>query len=401
MDELEIIKRGVVSITTEELLIGKLKKSKSEKKPLRIKLGVDPTAPDIHLGFTVVLRKLRQFQELGHRIVLIIGDYTAMIGDPSGRSAARPQLTHEQVMENSKKYQQQFFKIVGKENVEIVYNGSWFSKMNFQDIIKLVSKVTIGRLLSHDYFADRYKAGNPISLHELMYPVMQGYDSIMVQADIELGATDQTFNVLIGRDMQKDAGMEPQIGIFMPVLIGMDGKQKMSKSLGNYIGIDEEPQEIFGKLMSIPDEIMIQYYELISDLSLTEINEIKKQLKDGSFHPRDAKKKLAYEITRMYSTSEKAKNAEEEFERVFKDKQNPEDMQEIKIASTELKDGKIWIVKLLTLTGMAESKGEAQRLISQGAVTLNGEKITTPSDCVLQDGAILKVGKRKFAKLRL
>jgi len=392
-DQLPVIKRGVSVLVTEEELKAKL----TNKKKLRVKLGVDPTAPDIHLGFTVVLRKLKQFQDLGHQAVLIIGDYTAMLGDPSGRSAARPQLTHGQVMKHACTYQEQLFKVLNRKKTEVYYNGEWFSKMTFHEVITMISGTTVARMLEHDYFAERYRNGNPLGLHEFVYPVMQAFDSIKVRADVELGATDQTFNVLMGRDFQKSAGMEPQVGIFMPVLIGLDGRMKMSKSLGNYVGIDEPPSEMFGKLMSIPDELLTSYFELLTDFPMDEL----KKLNDSGINPRDLKKRLAGIIVAMYHGEKKSVKAKKEFERIFQRRELPEDLETAKISPEELKDGKIWVVKLLVLTKLADSKAQAQRLICQGAVEINGKRTDSPDTDVdlPAGGLVLKVGKKKFRRV--
>lgn len=398
-DQLEIIKRGVAEILSEQELIEKLKRSLEKKKPLRVKLGIDPTAADVHLGFTVPLRKLKQFQDLGHQVVIIIGNYTAMVGDPSGKVSTRPQLSYEEVMDYAKYYQEQIFKILDKSKTEIVYNGDWFSKFKFVDVIKLASRITVASLLEHDYFADRYDKGVPISLHEFIYPLMQGQDSLEVKADIELGGTDQRFNVIVGRGMQKEAGQEPQVGLFLPILAGTDGRSKMSKSLGNYIGITEPAKEMYGKLMSIPDDLMASYYELLTD---KDVKEIKKALSAGTLHPKEAKKDLAKEIVGVYYDKKTAEKEAENFEKVFKDKGLPEDILEVKIEKKELKDDRIWIVKLLQVTKLAGSKSEADRLIRQGGVSIDGKKVDKPDkDIEIKDGSIVKAGKRKFIKVRL
>lgn len=393
-EQLSVIKRGSVSIVLEEELKSRLQK----KQKLRIKLGVDPTAPDIHLGFTVVLRKLRQFQDMGHQAVLIIGDYTAMLGDPSGRTATRPQLTHEEVMKNAQTYQKQFFKILDKEKTEIHFNGDWFSKLPFSEVIKLAARTTVARMLEHDYFANRYEKGSPIGLHEFIYPLMQAYDSLQVRADVELGATDQIFNVLMGRDLQKESGQIPQVGIFMPILQGLDGKMKMSKSLGNYIGIDESPGEMFGKMMSIPDGLMKNYFELLTDFPLDEL----KKLIDSGTNPRDIKKRLGKIIVGQYHGENAAIEAEKEFEKIFQRRENPSDVEIYKVPEDQLKDGKIWLVKLLTESGLVKSKTEAQRLIKQGAIEIDGKKITAPDYDVpvSAQGVMLKAGKRNFRKIQ-
>ncbi|MFH1824564.1 MAG: tyrosine--tRNA ligase [Candidatus Firestonebacteria bacterium] len=396
-EQLQIIKKGVVEILTEDELIEKLKSSIEKKEPLRIKLGIDPTAPDVHLGFTVQLRKLKQFQDLDHQVIIIIGSFTARLGDPSGQNITRPQLSYEDIMRNVRYYEEQIFKILDKSKTQIFYNGDWFSKFKFTDVIKLTSKITIASLLEHDYFGDRYDKGIPISLHEFIYPLLQGFDSVEIKADIEIGGTDQRFNVIVGRSLQKDAGQEPQIGLFLPILIGIDGKNKMSKSLSNYIGINEPPKEMYGKIMSIPDGLMLSYFELLTDVST---EEIKKDLEGGLINPKEIKKRLAKEIVGMYYDKNIAEKEELEFERIFKNKELPEEIPEIVINKNELKDGKIWIIKLLQLTNLVKSKNEAMRLISQGGVSLDNEKIKdSNTDIVLKNGSIIKVGKRKFVKI--
>ena len=400
-EELQIIKRGVVEILTEDELIKKLKSSIEKKKPLKIKLGIDPTAADIHLGFTVQLRKLKQFQDLGHEVVIIIGSFTAMVGDPSGVNTTRPQLSYEEVMRNAKNYEKQIFKILDKSKTQIFYNGDWFSKFKFTDVIKLTSKITIASLLEHDYFAKRFERKVPISLHEFIYPLMQGWDSVEVKADIEIGGTDQKFNVIVGRNLQKDIGQEPQVGLFLPILIGIDGKNKMSKSLGNYIGINEPPKDMYGKIMSIPDSLMLSYFELLTDVPNSEINEIKTNLEKGLVNPKDIKKRLAREIVSMYYNKKVAEKEELEFERVFRNKELPEEIPEIVIDEKELKEGKIWVVKLLQITNLVKSKSEAIRLISQGGVSINNEKVKDSNiDIPLKSDSIIKVGKRKFVKIK-
>ncbi|HFB68539.1 MAG TPA: tyrosine--tRNA ligase, partial [Calditrichae bacterium] len=299
-EQLEIISRGTVDLLPMDELKMKLERSIKTGKPLRIKQGFDPTAPDIHLGHTVGLRKLKQFQDLGHQVVIIIGDYTGMVGDPSEKNSTRPRLTHEQVMENAKTYEKQFFKILDREKTEVRYNGEWFSRMTFAEVMDLASKFTVARMLERDDFAKRFANNQPISIHELFYPLMQGYDSVMVRADVEIGATEQKFNLVTGRDIQREYGQEPQVVLTLPVLVGIDGVNRMSKSLGNYIGIDEPPEEMYGKTMRIPDELIYQYFELVTDVSLQELQEIKQQLESGSVNPRDLKKRLAFTIVRMY-----------------------------------------------------------------------------------------------------
>ncbi|MEI7905292.1 MAG: tyrosine--tRNA ligase [Candidatus Firestonebacteria bacterium] len=401
-EQLKAIKRGVVEILSEEELKARLTKSFETNKPLRIKLGIDPTASDVHLGFTVPLRKLKTFQELGHRVVIIIGNYTAMVGDPSGKNATRPQLSHEAVMANAKYYKEQIFKILDEKTTEVVYNGDWFSKFSFNDVIALASKITVAGLLEHDYFQNRYRNGIPISLHEFIYPLMQGWDSVEVKADVEMGGTDQRFNIIVGRSLQKENGQEPQVALFMPILLGTDGKTKMSKSFGNYIGISENPKDMFGKLMSIPDELMESYFELLTSVPLEELAALKEGLKNGSLHPRSAKVSLAKEIVGMYHGKDAAEKEAAEFDRVFADKKLPSDIPELAVLKAELKDGRIWIIKLLLDSGAVTGKNEACRLVDQGGVTVDDKKVeNSKSDVPVTDGIILKAGKRKYFKLKL
>jgi len=395
-EQLKKIKRGVVDIVPEEDLVKKLERSRAENRPLRIKLGVDPTAPDIHLGHTVQLRKLKHFQDLGHQVVLIIGDYTAMVGDPSGQDKTRPQLTYDEVMKNAKTYLEQVGKIIDLDKTEIVKNGDWFSKMTFMDVIKLTSKMTVARMLERDSFAKRYAEGIPICIHEFIYALMQGYDSIMVKSDVEIGGTDQTFNLQVGRDLQRDAGMEPQVAITLPMLPGLDGVRKMSKSLGNYIGVNDPPNEMFGKTMSIPDELIRPYFELCTDEPMEKVE----QMFQSGMNPRDIKAYLARTIVSIYHSPEAAEEAAREFDRVFREHKIPQDVPVVKIPTSELDDGKIWIVKLITTCRLAPSNSEARRLIRQGAVSIDGEKIKDENSSVpVRDGMLLKVGKRRFARV--
>lgn len=399
-EEIALIRRGAEEIFPYEELIEKLKKSRTTGKPLRVKLGVDPTGTDLHLGHLIPVMKLRQFQELGHQAVLIIGDYTAMVGDPTGRNKARPQLTHEQVVENCRTYQDQVFKILDPEKTEVVYNGQWLGKLGFQDIVKLMAQMTVARMLEREDFAKRFANQVPISLHEMLYPLMQGYDSYAVKADVELGGIDQKFNILVGRDIQRSMGLEPQVGVCNPILIGTDGVEKMSKSLGNYIGINETPEDMYGKVMSIPDELMLSYYELITTVSMEEIGRIKTGLENGSVHPRDAKRRLAREIVARFHGVSAASYAEEQFDLVFKQNSIPDDIPEFSISASDMTDGRIWIVKLMVLTGLASSNGEARRLIKQGGVKLDGTPVTDDNlELQISDSMVLQVGKRKFARV--
>ena len=392
-EQINIIKRGAVQICEEDELREKLKK----KSPIRVKLGVDPTAGELHLGFTVVLRKLRQFQDLGHQAVLIIGSYTAQVGDPSGRDKTRPQLSEEDVIANAKFYLEQAGKVLNLDTLEVCYNGDWFKKMNFLDVITMLSKSTVARTLEREDFSNRYSSGTPIYLHEFVYPLMQGYDSVMVKADVELGGTDQTFNLMVGRDLQRDAGQEPQVCITMPLLEGLDGVRKMSKSYGNYVGISDDPKDMFGKLMSISDELMWKYYELLTEIPLEKITEMKKGVANEKIHPMDVKKNLAINIISQYYNEETAKNARAAFEKVFSKGNLPDDIPELNLPA---KESELNFIKILTETKMAPSGGEVRRLIKQGAVSIDGEKI---SDLTIplpdKEEFVIKVGKRRYLKI--
>jgi tyrosyl-tRNA synthetase len=399
-EELRIIKRGTEEIISEEELIKKIEKSRKEKRPLRIKQGFDPNAPDIHLGHTVGLRKMRQFQDLGHDIYFLIGNFTGMIGDPSGKSVTRKQLSEEEVKKNAETYKKQVFKILNPERTKVVFNSYWLGKLTFSEVLKLCSKYTVARMLERDDFSSRYKEGKPISIHEFMYPLMQGYDSVAIQADIELGGTDQKFNLLVGRDIQREYNQEPQVIITLPLLEGTDGVEKMSKSLNNYIGINESPKEMYGKAMSIPDKLMARYFELATDVSLDEINKIKMGLESNNLHPRDVKKRLARELVILYHGQSAAIMAEEEFEKVFKNKLYPEEIKKLEIKKDVLKDGKRGIVNLVKDSGILGSTGEAIRMVRQGGVRVNGEKISDPHiDLTVKDGMIIKIGRLNFIKL--
>ena len=384
-DQLELLTANAAEVKTEALLLKKLEKG----KPLRVKLGVDPTSPDLHLGHTVTLSKLRQFQDLGHQAVLIIGDYTAMIGDPSGRNATRPQLSRDEVMKNAKTYQEQAFKILDRAKTEIVFNGDWFGKMSYGDTVKLCSRVSLSQMLARKDFRERLDQKGEIRLHEVLYPVMQAWDSVMVKADVELGGTDQLFNVMLGRDLQEQEGQEGQVGILFPLLEGTDGVQKMSKSLNNYVGITEPASEIFGKTMSVSDEQMWKWHRLLLNKSDAEI----KALKSG--HPMEAKKALAFALAARFQGESEAKKAREGFEKVFSKRQDPDEAPELKIGADSPT-----ILDLVVLANVLESKGEARRLISQGGVSVGGVKVSNPADKPkIKAGDILQVGKRQFFKL--
>ncbi len=397
-EQLKVIRRGAEEIIPEAELIEKLKRSAATGKPLVVKLGCDPTFPDLHLGHTVVLRKLRQFQDLGHQAVLIIGDFTAMIGDPTGRSKTRPALTLEQTREYGKTYFEQASKILDPERTLVRYNSAWLGKMTFRDVIELSARYTVARMLERDDFQQRYQAGEPIGIHEFLYPLAQAYDSVAIQADVELGGTDQKFNLLVGRDIQQAYGQEPQIAVLMPLLEGLDGVQKMSKSLGNYIAINEPPEEMYGKVMSLPDQLIYRYFELVTDVPEEELPRLKRMAAE---QPRDAKHFLAWTIVRMYHGEEAAHRAREYFERTIIRKELPEDIPEVVLSGEDVRQ--ISLPELLYRAGLVSSKSEARRLIKQRAVQLNGERVTDPNlviDMHEQAPLVLRVGKRRFARVR-
>lgn len=401
--QLQLLRRGAAEIVPDEALKIKIAKSVVTGKPLKVKLGLDPSAPDIHIGHTVVLQKLRQFQELGHEVQLIIGDFTGRIGDPTGKSETRKQLSEEDVQRNAQTYQTQLSKILDFSKTTFYYNSAWLGELKFDDVLKLAGKVTVARILERDDFAKRYAANQPIHVHEFFYPLMQGYDSVSLESDIELGGTDQTFNILMGRTLQGAYDMqEGQVAMLMPLLEGLDGTQKMSKSLKNYIGIDESPNEIFGKTMSIPDSLMTKYYELTTAITNEELEELRKGLETGSIHPRDAKMRLAKEYVRMYHGAEAALEAEQHFITVFQKRALPEDMEEQQLSGGLLEEGQISMIKLLVSLGLQASNGEARRSIEQGAVKVNEMKFTDIHALLSpQDGDIIQVGKRKFVKIKM
>ncbi len=400
-NNIELLKRGVEEIIPLEEFTKKIEKSEKENKPLIIKTGFDPTAPDIHLGHTVLLRKMRQFQDMGHRVLFLIGDFTGMIGDPSGKNEMRKRLTKEEVLENAETYKKQVFKILDPEKTEVVFNSEWCESMNFAEVLNLTSRYNVARMLERDDFNKRYKEGKSISILEFLYPLIQGYDSVALKADIELGGTDQKFNLLVGRDLQREYGQEAQVIMTLPLLVGLDGSQKMSKSLNNYIGIDEPPREIFGKIMSISDDLMFLYYELVTDVSIDKINSYKQGVKDGSIHPKKVKVELAKNICEQFYDRETADKAESEFEKMFVQKDLPDDMPEYIVPDNEKKTDGVWIIKLLSLTGMAKSNGEARRLIQGGGVSLDGEKISDDNyEVPMPCEGILKVGKRRFIRIK-
>ena len=396
-EQMDLIKRGTSEIIPEEELVQKLEKSLKENKPLNIKLGCDPTRPDLHLGHSVVLRKLAQFQQLGHQAILIIGDFTGMIGDPSGRNSSRPPLSFKEARENGKSYFEQASKILDRVKTKIVHNSEWLGKMTFEDVIKLASKYTIARMLERDDFTKRYKGGIPISMHEILYPLAQAMDSVAIKSDVELGGTDQKFNLLVGRDIQREFGIAPQVILTMPLLVGTDGVEKMSKSLDNYIGINESPKEIYGKTLSIPDDLIYLYFVLTTDATNQELRQFEQELTNKEVNPRNIKRSLARKLVEMYHSSEAALDAEAEFDNIFVKKGLPDEIEEFNV-DPSIKE--LDILDLIVTVGFAPSKGEARRLVSQGGVTVDGEKIADIKEIIKLDGTkILKVGKRKFIKL--
>jgi len=399
--EIEIIKRGAVDLISENELRDKLKKAKSENRPLRIKLGLDPTAPDLHLGHTVVLQKLKQFQELGHTAIFLIGDFTGMIGDPTGRIEARPPLTKEELLHNAETYKEQVFKILDPDKTEIRFNSEWMETMTAADMIRLCAKYTMARIMEREDFKNRYTNNLPISIHEFLYPLVQGYDSVALRADVELGGHDQIFNLFVGRELQKSYGQESQVIVTVPLLEGTDGINKMSKSYGNYVGIDESPDIMFGKLMSISDELMLKYYVLLSDITMDEFKVLNEDLKTGKVHPRDAKVSFAKEMIKRFHGSTEAETAYMNFEKIHKEKEIPDDIEVVKLKK---ENDTIWIPKLLFEMGMVASTSEGKRMIGQGGVALTDAgsmtKITSESMSADKiDGEIFKVGKRKFKKV--
>ncbi len=395
--QFETIKRGAVEIIVEDELMRKLRKSYEVKRPLRIKAGFDPTAPDIHLGHTVLLEKMRQFQELGHEVIFLIGDFTGMIGDPSGKSEMRKPLTREEVLENAKTYKEQIFKILDPDITTIAFNSEWMSALTAEDMMRLAGRYTVARMLERDDFRERFVSQNPISIHEFLYPLIQGYDSVVLKADVELGGTDQKFNLIVGRELQREYGQEPQSLILMPLLEGLDGIKKMSKSLGNYIGIAEPPKEIFGKIMSISDELMFRYYELLSRISIEELNVLKEGIQTGKIHPKKAKENLALEIVERYWSKDEALRAKEEFERVFKEKGLPD---KIPVVELEWEEDEMWVPKMMKLSGLTSSTGESIRLIKQGGVAIDDKRYSDPDGKLAKGNYLFKVGKRKFLKIK-
>jgi len=394
--QLQVLRRGAAEIVPEADLLARLKSADSNGRPLRVKLGVDPTAPDLHLGHSVVLRKLRDFQRLGHEVILVIGDFTAAIGDPSGRSQTRPPLAEAEIRAAADSYQQQCYRILDRERTEVVYNSRWLGAMRFADVVRLTSHYTVARLLERDDFAKRFAAHQPISVHEFLYSFCQAQDSVELQADVELGGSDQLFNILMGRDLQREAGQPPQVAFILPILPGLDGVQKMSKSLGNTIGITEPPQPMFDKLMSLSDALMPEYFRLLTDLDEPEITSIL------AGHPLEAKKRLAAAIVSEYHDAEAAAAARARWEQVFSRRQLPDDLPTLEVAAGQFNEaGRLWLPRLMTLAGLAGGSREARRLIEQGAVQVDGARISdVNTELTLERDTVVQVGRRRFVRAR-
>jgi tyrosyl-tRNA synthetase len=401
-EEYEELLLGSVDMLPADELLHQLARARDEGRPLRVKLGVDPTAPDIHLGHTVVLRKLAQFQAFGHQAVLIIGDYTAKVGDPSGRSKLRPRLSEEEITANALTYVEQAAKVLDMERVELTRNGEWLSRLRMDEVLKLMATVTVARMLERDDFSRRYLATEPISMLEFMYPLLQGYDSVVVRADVELGGTDQKFNLLMGRAIMEAYGVPPQSIVTTPLLVGTDGEQKMSKSYGNYIGINDAPDNMFGKVMSIPDSLMVTYWSLLIGAGRHEVEAVERGLREGSYHPAEAKRDLAERLVTLYNSAQAGADARRHFDRLFKEKDRPAVIPEQPIPPDVVREGLVWLPRLLTALGLAPSNGEARRLIEQGGVRLDDAVLRDPGvelDPSALRGAILQVGKRKFLRM--
>ncbi len=398
-EQMALIKKGCQEIIREEELKERLEKAMATGKPLRVKAGFDPTAPDLHVGHTVLIQKLKHFQDLGHQVIFLIGDFTGLIGDPSGKSETRPPLTEEEVKANAETYERQIFKVLDPEKTVIDFNSRWMKPMQAQDLIRLAARHTVARMLERDDFNNRYVAQTPISIHEFLYPLIQAYDSVALEADVELGGTDQKFNLLLGRDIQREYGQEPQIVITLPLLEGLDGVQKMSKSLGNYVGIDEAPQEMFGKMMSVPDSLMLRYYELLSDISPPDLDKLGRDLENGAKHPRDAKEELAREITARYHGTAAAEAAAREFAHIFREGGLPEEIEEVVLT---MATDQVWLPKMLVEVGLAGSTSEGRRLISQGGVQVDGDRITdVNAELPVGRTFLVQVGKRRFKRVNL
>ena len=392
---LEVIRNGVEEIIPEDELIKKFEKSEETGKPLRIKYGIDPTGYDIHIGHLVPIRKMRDFQDLGHTGIIIIGDFTAQIGDPTGLDETRKHLTEDEVKQNAEKYMDQLYMILDREKTEVRWQSEWFKKMSLEDVINMMSKFTLAQFMAHETFRRRYEKGLPLSLHELLYPLLQAYDSVAIEADVELGATEQKFNILAGRELQKILGMEQQIAVLSPILFGINGKEKMSKSLNNYIAVFDTPEDKYGKVMSIPDSVILHYFKYATNVQPEQISKMEQHLKDNSINPMMIKQTLASLIVEMYHGRGAAQKAEKHFHKVFAKKEIPDEITTYKTDKDE-----IWIVKLLSETGLVKSNGEARRMIQQGAVSINGKKIDDLElNLQVEDGFIIKVGKRRFCKI--
>lgn len=396
-EQFEYLTKGCVDIIQEEELKAKLTRSIKEKKPLRVKTGFDPTAPDIHVGHTVLIRKMKHFQDMGHDVIFLIGDFTGLIGDPSGRSVTRPAMTREEIKKNAETYKTQIFKILNPQKTIIDFNSRWLGKLTSFDIVNLMAKYTVARILERDDFSNRFKSGQPISSHELLYPLMQAYDSVALEGDVELGGTDQKFNLLVGRDIQREYSQDPQVVMTMPLLEGLDGVEKMSKSLNNYIGITESPNEIFGKIMSISDPLMFRYFELLTDVSTSQVDQWKQDIQKDTLHPKNLKMQLAQHIVSDFWSEDDATKAALEFDRIFKQKEHPEDMEEIQLTRSEMP-----LIDLIIEQNILPSRGEAKRLIRQGGLYLDGQRVEDIGHILNigpKEGLTLKVGKRKYFKL--
>ncbi|MDI6802916.1 MAG: tyrosine--tRNA ligase [Bacteroidota bacterium] len=391
---MDLIKRGVFEIIPEDTLVAKIEKSIKTQTPLKIKLGCDPSRPDLHLGHSVVLRKLRHFQDLGHEAILIVGDFTGMIGDPSGKSKTRPSLTLDETRKNGQSYFEQATKILSTKNIKMLYNSEWLASMTFADVIALASKYTVARMLERDDFEKRYRDGEPISVHEFLYPLAQAMDSVAIKADVELGGTDQKFNLLVGRDIQREFGLDPQVAIMLPILTGTDGVEKMSKSLDNYIGVAESPKEIYGKTLSIPDKLIYDYFLLTTDIETDDLNKIKERV---TTNPRETKRFLARSLVSLYWSDDEARKAEEEFDRIFVQKEIPDTIDEFILETNEKEMN---VIQILTDTKLATSKSDARRLVEQGGVSIDGNRITDVNQMIpLVSNFIVKIGKRRFLKI--
>lgn len=396
-EQIALIERGAVDFHSREDLVKKLTRSLETGKPLTIKAGFDPTAPDLHLGHTVLIQKLRHFQILGHEVNFLIGDFTGLIGDPTGKSETRPPLTPDDVKRNAETYKEQVFKILDPEKTKVVFNSTWLGQLSSYEMIRLASELTVARMLERDDFKKRFESNRPISIHEFLYPLIQGYDSVAMRADVELGGTDQLFNLLMGRDLQRSRGQEPQVVLTMPLLEGLDGINKMSKSLGNYIGISEQPDSIFGKIMSISDDLMFRYYELLSDLSMADITVLKDKICAGQLHPKAAKVQLAKEMVARFHSQAAADDAERNFEQIFARHELPDEIEEVHLHATE---AEIWVPKLLLDAGLVKSTSDGRRMIQQHAVAIEGEKVSDINAAVPTRGSVLlKVGKRRFCRV--